>query len=120
MSGESGAGKTETTKHTIQYLVARAAGGGAESQLCALSAAVHESAHVTEAFGNAKTARNDNSSRFGKLLQVFCDPGSGAVRAASIRTYLLERTRVTQLAPQVRWIDGQIDTWRDTFASSIP
>lgn len=98
MSGESGAGKTETTKHVMKYLARRAA---KTANLETLSQAIIESNTITEAFGNAKTARNANSSRFGKYLQVFFST-SGAVAAGGLQTYLLERPRVSQIAKDER------------------
>ena len=94
MSGESGAGKTETTKYTMLFLTRRAA---RTNSLESLTEAIIESNTVTEAFGNAKTVRNNNSSRFGKYLHVYFS-SSGAVVAGGIKTYLLERPRVTQVA----------------------
>ena len=94
MSGESGAGKTETAKHTMLYLAQRNA---RMVSLAALSERMVQSNPITEAFGNAKTLRNDNSSRFGKYTQVYFTV-NGAVAAAAISTYLLERPRVTRLA----------------------
>jgi len=66
-------------------------------RLAAISEAVLKSNPITEAFGNAKTSRNANSSRFGKFvkLQFGC---SGTVAGAQIRTYLLERSRVSAVA----------------------
>ena len=76
----------------MRYLTARAAGASP------LSAAVLESAVVTEAFGNAKTIRNDNSSRFGKYMKVLFDARGAAIVGAVTETYMLERARVVGVA----------------------
>jgi myosin-5 len=109
VSGESGAGKTETTKilmnHMagIQRMAAAAASGSASASAFS---EVEENPTVTaiiranpllEAFGNAKTVRNDNSSRFGKFTQMlFGGAEGGALVGARSRTYLLEKSRVLQ------------------------
>jgi myosin heavy subunit len=152
ISGESGAGKTETAKIVLRYLCWRTAGlghaaaaggaGGAATMsamvlkntpLSAHSAAggpggegqaagfarvpptpssrrrevphsslekrLLDSNPILEAFGNAKTLRNDNSSRFGKYLKLHFDPAHQyALTAASLDTYLLEKSRVVSLA----------------------
>jgi myosin-5 len=95
VSGESGAGKTEATKICMRYLAvvdAMVAGGGAAAHQ--LTERVLQSSPVLEAFGNAQTSRNDNSSRFGKFLQLRYSPGGERQLGAHIRTYLLERSRV--------------------------
>ncbi|KAI3457512.1 hypothetical protein Pfo_014175 [Paulownia fortunei] len=91
ISGESGAGKTETAKIAMQYLAALGGcSGGIESEVLQTSC-------VLEAFGNAKTARNDNSSRFGKLIEIHFS-ATGKICGAKIQTFLLEKSRVVQLA----------------------
>ncbi|WJX80267.1 hypothetical protein P8452_63289 [Trifolium repens] len=94
VSGESGAGKTETTKMLMQYLAFL--GGRAATEGRTVEQQVLESNPVLEAFGNAKTVRNNNSSRFGKFVEIQFDK-SGRISGAAIRTYLLERSRVCQV-----------------------
>ncbi|KAI8007910.1 Myosin-2 [Camellia lanceoleosa] len=91
ISGESGAGKTETAKIAMQYLAALGGGsGGVESEILQTSC-------ILEAFGNAKTSRNDNSSRFGKLIEIHFS-AMGKICGTQIQTFLLEKSRVVQLA----------------------
>ncbi|KAG0602597.1 hypothetical protein M758_10G025900 [Ceratodon purpureus] len=90
ISGESGAGKTETAKIAMQYLAALGGGGGVEDEIL-------QTNPILEAFGNAKTSRNDNSSRFGKLIDIHFDE-TGKICGANIQTYLLEKSRVVQQA----------------------
>lgn len=78
ISGESGAGKTETAKITMQYLAALGGGGGLEDEIL-------QTNPILEAFGNAKTLRNDNSSRFGKLIDIHFDR-AGKICGAKIQT----------------------------------
>ncbi|EPS70501.1 hypothetical protein M569_04240, partial [Genlisea aurea] len=95
ISGESGAGKTETAKIAMQYLASLGGGsGGVESEVLQTSC-------ILESFGNAKTARNDNSSRFGKLIDIQFT-ATGRICGAKIQTFLLEKSRVVQLAPGER------------------
>ncbi|XP_057427058.1 myosin-11-like [Lotus japonicus] len=94
VSGESGAGKTETTKMLMQYLAFLGGRAGTEGRT--VEQQVLESNPVLEAFGNAKTVRNNNSSRFGKFVEIQFDK-SGRISGAAIRTYLLERSRVCQV-----------------------
>uniref|UniRef100_K3X4B5 Myosin motor domain-containing protein n=1 Tax=Globisporangium ultimum (strain ATCC 200006 / CBS 805.95 / DAOM BR144) TaxID=431595 RepID=K3X4B5_GLOUD len=88
VSGESGAGKTETTKILMNHL-ATIAGGLNNSTI----KKIIEVNPLLESFGNAKTVRNDNSSRFGKFTQLQFDR-NGTLVGAKCRTYLLEKTRV--------------------------
>ena len=105
VSGESGAGKTETTKIALRCLAKLGGGGSARVERGALfdsvEAVLLAANPALEAFGNARTARNDNSSRFGKLVEVGFDD-RGAVQGARVQTYLLEKTRVVGHAPGER------------------
>ncbi|RVX05381.1 Myosin-17 [Vitis vinifera] len=99
VSGESGAGKTETTKMLMRYLAYLGGRSGVEGRT--VEQQVLESNPVLEAFGNAKTVRNNNSSRFGKFVEIQFDK-NGRISGAAIRTYLLERSRVCQISDPER------------------
>nr|VDD29098.1 unnamed protein product [Brassica oleracea] len=102
VSGESGAGKTETAKTLMKYLAKM--GGRAvkdHSARRSVEDQVLESNPVLEAFGNAKTVRNNNSSRFGKFVEIQFDQ-RGRISGAAIKTYLLERSRVCQVSDSER------------------
>ncbi|KAJ8374881.1 hypothetical protein SKAU_G00054610 [Synaphobranchus kaupii] len=99
ITGESGAGKTVNTKRVIQYFASIAAGGtgkkdGASEKKGTLEDQIIQANPALEAFGNAKTIRNDNSSRFGKFIRIHF-AASGKLASADIETYLLEKSRVT-------------------------
>ncbi|KAI9929976.1 hypothetical protein MW887_011786 [Aspergillus wentii] len=101
VTGESGAGKTENTKKVIQYLAAVAttdtpyARSGAKQQFSTLSQQILRANPILEAFGNAQTVRNNNSSRFGKFIRIEFSR-SGQISGASIDWYLLEKSRVVK------------------------
>ncbi|XP_026333004.1 myosin heavy chain, non-muscle isoform X3 [Hyposmocoma kahamanoa] len=108
-TGESGAGKTENTKKVIQYLAYVAAskpkgsGAGPTPQLIIgeLEQQLLQANPILEAFGNAKTVKNDNSSRFGKFIRINFD-ASGFIAGANIETYLLEKSRAIRQAKDER------------------
>ncbi|XP_006569860.1 myosin heavy chain, muscle isoform X5 [Apis mellifera] len=97
ITGESGAGKTENTKKVIAYFATVGAStkkaDDPTQKKGSLEDQVVQTNPVLEAFGNAKTVRNDNSSRFGKFIRIHFGP-SGKLAGADIETYLLEKARV--------------------------
>ena len=126
ISGESGSGKTESTKFIMNYLAAIASGKAASAQLdeASIASQVLQSNPILETFGNARTIRNDNSSRFGtvlahapahpppqlthvlhhptnptgKFIELHFERGGGSLTGASIATYLLEKVRIVSQA----------------------
>ncbi|KAI9908723.1 hypothetical protein PsorP6_016127 [Peronosclerospora sorghi] len=95
VSGESGSGKTESTKFLMEYLAQAGAQHVAQSKKHqgGIAAKVLQTNVLLESFGNARTLRNDNSSRFGKFIKLHFTSG-GRLTGASIQTYLLEKVRL--------------------------
>ncbi|ETS76711.1 hypothetical protein PFICI_12098 [Pestalotiopsis fici W106-1] len=100
VSGESGAGKTVSAKYIMRYFATRESpdnpGGRSKKGADAMSETEEQilaTNPIMEAFGNAKTTRNDNSSRFGKYIEIMFDDKTNII-GAKIRTYLLERSRL--------------------------
>ena len=99
VTGESGAGKTENTKKVIQYLAAVAQSETAtrsKTQRSNLSQQILRANPILEAFGNAQTVRNNNSSRFGKFIRIEFNR-NGVITGAFIDWYLLEKSRVVRI-----------------------
>uniref|UniRef100_A0A671SGJ1 Unconventional myosin-IXb-like n=1 Tax=Sinocyclocheilus anshuiensis TaxID=1608454 RepID=A0A671SGJ1_9TELE len=98
ISGESGSGKTQSTNFLIHCLTALSQKGYASG----VERTILGAGPVLEAFGNAKTAHNNNSSRFGKFIQVNYLP-SGVVRGAVVEKYLLEKSRLVSREKNERY-----------------
>merc|ERR1719328_615611 len=96
ITGESGAGKTENTKKVISYLAAVAAPKKKDGvKKAALEDQIVATNPILESYGNAKTSRNDNSSRFGKFIRIHFN-AAGKLAGCDIESYLLEKSRITQ------------------------
>ena len=94
VTGESGAGKTENTKKVISYFASIGASGKKKEGEPGLEDKIVQTNPVLEAWGNAKTVRNDNSSRFGKFIRIWFNAG-GKLSGADMVIYLLEKSRLT-------------------------
>ncbi|XP_069950100.1 myosin heavy chain, muscle-like [Cherax quadricarinatus] len=103
ITGESGAGKTENTKMALSYFANIGANTkkNEEKKKQNLEDQIIQTNPVLEAFGNAKTTRNDNSSRFGKFIRIHFQP-NGKLSGADIEVYLLEKARVISQQPAER------------------
>ena len=95
ITGESGAGKTENTKKVISYLAMVATSGKKSGKKVSLEDQIVATNPILESYGNAKTSRNDNSSRFGKFIRIHFN-SSGKLAGCDIESYLLEKSRITQ------------------------
>uniref|UniRef100_A0A665TUX9 Myosin X, like 1 n=1 Tax=Echeneis naucrates TaxID=173247 RepID=A0A665TUX9_ECHNA len=104
ISGESGAGKTESTKLLLQFLSVmsqKSSGTPQSEKTTRVEQAIVQSSPIMEAFGNAKTVYNNNSSRFGKFIQLHFSEG-GNIQGGCIIDYLLEKNRVVRQNPGER------------------
>uniref|UniRef100_A0AAF5PU14 Myosin motor domain-containing protein n=1 Tax=Wuchereria bancrofti TaxID=6293 RepID=A0AAF5PU14_WUCBA len=108
ITGESGAGKTENTKKVIAYLaivgaphLSNKSEKNEREKASSIEDQIVRTNPVLEAFGNAKTVRNNNSSRFGKFIRIHFNAG-GRLAGADIEHYLLEKSRVIKQAPGER------------------
>ena len=94
ITGESGAGKTENTKKVIAYFASIGASAKKKPGEVGLEEKIVQTNPVLEAWGNAKTVRNDNSSRFGKFIRIWFN-SAGKLSGADMVVYLLEKSRLT-------------------------
>ena len=101
ITGESGAGKTENTKKVISYFATICSSGKRKEGEASLEDKIVQTNPVLEAWGNAKTVRNDNSSRFGKFIRIHFN-SAGKLSGADMVVYLLEKSRLTYQQPLER------------------
>merc|ERR1711970_236650 len=101
ITGESGAGKTENAKKVISYFATICSSGKRKEGEASLEDKIVQTNPVLEAWGNAKTVRNDNSSRFGKFIRIHFN-ASGKLSGADMVVYLLEKSRLTYQQPLER------------------
>jgi myosin I len=124
ISGESGAGKTEAAKRLMQYIAS--VSGGSDSRIQRTKDMVLATNPLLESFGNAKTLRNNNSSRFGKYLELeFNEQGEPV--GAKITNYLLEKSRVVTQTQNERnfhifyqFTKAAPQAYRETFGVQTP
>jgi myosin-1 len=124
ISGESGAGKTEAAKRIMQYIAN--VSGGDTGDIQQIKDMVLATNPLLESFGNAKTLRNNNSSRFGKYLQIHFN-AQGEPIGADITNYLLEKSRVVGQIVNERnfhifyqFTKGASQHYRETFGVQKP
>ncbi|KAK6820880.1 myosin I myo5 [Apiospora arundinis] len=124
ISGESGAGKTEAAKRIMQYIAN--VSGGEDGDIKQIKDMVLATNPLLESFGNAKTLRNNNSSRFGKYLQIHFN-ANGEPVGADITNYLLEKSRVVGQIVNERnfhifyqFTKGASENYRSTFGIQQP
>ncbi len=124
ISGESGAGKTEAAKRIMQYIANTS--GSTTGDIQQIKDMVLATNPLLESFGNAKTLRNNNSSRFGKYLQIYFN-AQGEPVGADITNYLLEKSRVVGQITNERnfhifyqLTKGAPQRYRDTFGLQKP
>ncbi|KAJ5917267.1 Myosin-1 [Penicillium verhagenii] len=124
ISGESGAGKTEAAKRIMQYIAS--VSGGGDSSIQQTKDMVLATNPLLESFGNAKTLRNNNSSRFGKYLELEFN-SNGEPVGANITNYLLEKSRVVGQITNERnfhifyqFTKGAPQKYRDSFGIQQP
>ena len=105
ISGESGAGKTEATKNAmkcITYFFGKNTQKSSIENDIPLETKILNCNPILEAFGNAKTVRNDNSSRFGKYVKIKLNSVTNVIEGAEMDTYLLEKSRISELNEKER------------------
>ena len=97
ISGESGAGKTETTKNAMRVITYFFSKFKSKKEEIPLETKILNCNPILEGFGNAKTVRNDNSSRFGKYVIIKINAKTNEIEGAKMKTYLLEKSRISEL-----------------------
>merc|ERR1719365_64313 len=115
ITGESGAGKTENTKKVISYFATICSSGKRKEGEASLEDKIVQTNPVLEAWGNAKTVRNDNSSRFGKFIRIHFNQ-AGKLSGADMVVYLLEKSRLTYQQPLERCYHAFYNLMSDSVA----
>jgi myosin heavy subunit len=101
ISGESGAGKTESTKRCLAFITTLNK-QRRSTNFVPIEQKIMACNPILEAFGNAKTFRNDNSSRFGKYTTLYIHKQKKSIKGAAIENYLLEKSRIVKIGPEER------------------